>query len=192
MAFVMVRKTTLWSAIVFLLFVFSLAASNPSVSGNALATIKLPIPQHPDERKYLGVAGKHFFRIPQVKADIIVVEIFSLYCPQCQTAAPEVNALYQMIEEVSDFKNRIKMIGIGAGNSVLEVNAFREKHRVPFPLFPDQDFTIHKLLGEVRTPYFVIVKFDKNRAGRVIYAKEGAFGEAENFLQQIMEAARLK
>jgi peroxiredoxin len=123
---------------------------------------------------------------------MIVVEIFSLYCPQCQTAAQEVNALYRMIEEVSDFKNRIKMIGIGAGNSVLEVNAFREKHRVPFPLFPDQDFAIHKLLGEVRTPYFMIVKFDKNRALQVIYAKEGAFGEAENFLQQIMEAARLK
>jgi len=192
MALVMVRKTTLWSAIFFLLFVFSLAASNPTVSGNALATIKLPVPANADERKYLGVSGKHFFRIPQVKADLIVMEIFSLYCPQCQTAAPEVNVLYQMIEEVSDFKNRIKMIGIGAGNSVLEVNAFREKHRVPFPLFPDQDFTIHKLLGEVRTPYFMIVKFDKNRACQVIYAKEGAFGEAENFLQQIMEAARLK
>jgi peroxiredoxin len=192
MAFVMVRKIALWSVIFFLLFVFSLAASNPPVSGNALATIKLPVPANPDERKYLGVSGKLFFRIPQVKADMIVIEIFSLYCPQCQTAAPEVNALYRMIEEVSDLENRIKMIGIGAGNSVLEVNAFREKHRVPFPLFPDQDFTIHKLLGEVRTPYFMIVKFDKNRASQVIYAKEGAFGEAENFLQQIMEAARLK
>jgi peroxiredoxin len=192
MAFIMVRKITLWSTIFFLLFVFSLAASNPPASGDAIAMIKLPVPSNPDERKYLGVSGKGFFRIPQIKADLIVMEIFSLYCPQCQTAAPEVNVLYQMIGEVSIFKNRIKMIGIGAGNSVLEVNAFREKHRVPFPLFPDQDFTIHKLLGEVRTPYFMIVRFDKNRACQVIYAKEGAFGEAENFLQQIMEAARLK
>jgi peroxiredoxin len=188
----MVRKITLWSTIFFLLFVFSLAASNPSASGDTVAMIKLPVPSNPDERKYLGVSGKGFFRIPQVKADMIVMEIFSLYCPQCQTAAPEVNVFYQMIQEVSDFKNRIKMIGIGAGNSVLEVNAFREKHGVPFPLFPDQDFTIHKLLGEVRTPYFMIVRFDKNRSSQVIYAKEGAFGEAENFLQQIMEAARLK
>jgi peroxiredoxin len=192
MTFIMVRKITLWSNIFILLFVFSLAAGNPPASGDALATMKLPHPANPDERKYLGVSGKGFFRIPQVKADIIVMEIFSLYCPQCQTAAPEVNALYQMIEEVSDLKNKIKMIGIGAGNSVLEVNAFREKHLVPFPLFPDQDFTIHKLLGEVRTPYFIIIKFDKNRACRVIYTKEGAFGEAENFLQQIIEAARLK
>jgi peroxiredoxin len=192
MVFVMVRKITLWSTIFFLPFVFSLAASNPPASGDTLAAIKLPIPADPDERKYLGVSGKHFFKIPQMKADIVVMEIFSLYCPQCQTAAPEVNALYQMIEEVSDFKNRIKMIGIGAGNSVLEVNAFREKHRVPFPLFPDQNFAIHKLLGEVRTPYFMIVKFDKSLACHVIYAKEGAFGEAENFLQQIMEAARLR
>jgi len=192
MALVMVRKITLLSAILFLLHVFSLAASKPPVSGDAVATIKLPVPGNPDETKYLGLSTKNFFKIPQIKADIIVIEIFSLYCPQCQTAAPEVNALYQMIEEISNFKDRIKMIGIGAGNSVLEVNAFREKHRVPFPLFPDQDFTIHNLLGEVRTPYFMIVKFDKDRNCQVIYAKEGAFGEAENFLQQIIEAAGLK
>jgi len=188
----MFRKTTVLSLIFLLLHVLSLAAGRPSVSSDPIATVKLPVSGNPDERKYLGLSGKHFFTIPQIKADIIVIEIFSLYCPQCQTAAPEVNALYQMIEEISHLKGRVKIIGVGAGNSILEVNTFKEKHRVPFPLFPDQDFAIHKLLGEVRTPYFIIAKLDKNRTCRVIHAKEGPFGEAENFLQQIIEAAGLK
>jgi len=188
----MFRKTTLLSLIFLLLHVFSLAANKPSVSGDVIATIKLPVPENPDERKYIGLSGKHSFTIPQVKSDTIVIEICSLYCPQCQTAAPEVNVLYQMIEEISHLKGRVKMIGVGAGNSILEVNTFKEKHCVPFPLFPDRDFAIHKLLGEVRTPFFIVLKINKDRTCQVIHAKEGAFGEAENFLQQIIEAARLK
>ncbi len=135
MVLVIVRKITLLSTLLVLLPISGPAASNAPMSGNTVATIKLPVSVNPGEREYLGVSNKHFFRIPQVKADIIVTEIFSLYCPQCQTAAPEVNALYQMIEEISNLKDRIKMIGIGAGNAILGVNTFREKHRVPFLLF---------------------------------------------------------
>jgi peroxiredoxin len=189
---IMFRKTTLLALIFLQLYVLGLAANKPLVSGGTVATIRLPIPDNPNERKYLGVSGKHPFTIPQVKADLVIIEVFSLYCPQCQTAAPEVNALYQMIEAIPHLKGKTKMIGVGAGNSIVEINTFKEKHRVPFPLFPDPDFAIHKLLEEVRTPYFMVVKLDKNRTCRVIHVKEGPFGEAENFLQQVIETAGLK
>lgn len=73
------------------------------------------------------------------------------------------------------------MIGIGAGNSVLEVNTFKGQHSVPFPLFPDREFKIHKLLGEVRTPYFIIFKIKKDRTTEIVLLQEGAFGIAETF-----------
>jgi peroxiredoxin len=169
-----------------------MAANKVPVRGGILPQIRLPIPKVTGEKSYLGISGEGYFKIPQIETTIVIIEIFSLYCPVCQTSAPEVNTLYQMIEQVPDLKERIKMIGIGAGNSVLEVNTFKEKNKVPFPLFPDQDFKIHKDLEEVRTPYFIVVKIKKDRTLEVAYSEEGAFGEAEVFLQQILKASGLK
>ncbi len=166
--------------------------NKPPVVGGVLPAFKLPAPKNLDERNYLGISGRNYFKIPEVRANVVVIEIFSLYCPICQAYSPEVNVLYRMIEQVPEFKDRIKVIGIGAGNSTLEVDTFKEKYDVPFPLFPDQDFGIHKRLGEVRTPYFIVIKIGKDRTHKVIYSKLGDFGEAETFLQQILDASGLR
>jgi peroxiredoxin len=158
----------------------------------SISQIRLQIPKDRGEKSYLGISGEGYFKVSQIKANTVIIEIFSLYCPYCQASAPEVNALYQMIEQIPNFKDKIKMIGIGAGNSVLEVNTFKEKYKVLFPLFPDQDFKIHKDLGEVRTPYFIVAKIKKDRTIEVVHSQEGAFGEAETFLQQILKASGLK
>jgi len=163
-----------------------MAANKPPAIGGTLPQIRLPIPKDPGEKSYLGISGEGYFKVSQINASTVIIEIFSLYCPQCQASAPEVNALYQMIEQIPDLKDRIKMIGIGAGNSFLEVNTFKEKYKVPFPLFPDQDFKIHKDLGEVRTPYFIVIKIKKDRTTEIVLSQEGPFGEAETFLQKIL------
>jgi peroxiredoxin len=168
------------------------ATNRPPGVGETLPVINLPIPGSADEKNYLGIPGKGHFKIPEIRANVVIIEIFSLYCPICQSYSPEVNVLYRMIEQVPEFRDRIKVIGIGAGNSTLEVETFKEKNDVPFPLFPDQDFAIHKRLGEVRTPYFIVIKINKDRTHKVIYSKLGDFGEAETFLQQILDASGLR
>jgi peroxiredoxin len=169
-----------------------IAANKPLLRRGTLPPVRLLIPKDSNEKNYLGISGEGHFKISQIKAAIVIIEIFSLYCPYCQTSAPEVNALYQMIQQVPDLKEKIKMIGIGAGNTVLEVDTFKEKYNVPFPLFSDPDFKIHEELEEVRTPYFFVVKIKKNRTLEVVYSEEGAFGEAEAFLQLILKASGLK
>jgi peroxiredoxin len=169
-----------------------LAASQPPAIGETLPAITLPTPENLSEKNYLGISGKRYFKIPEIRGDLVIIEIFSLYCPICQSYSPEVNVLYRMIEQVPEFRKRIKVIGIGAGNSTLEVETFKEKNDVPFPLFPDPDFAIHKRLGEVRTPYFIVIKINKDRTHKIIYSKLGDFGEAETFLQQILDASGLR
>jgi hypothetical protein len=84
------------------------------------------------------------------------------------------------------------MIGIGIGNSDFEVDFFRKTYDVPFPLFSDGDFTIHQQLGEVRTPFFLVVRKDPDGQPRVAMTKLGGFFNAESFLEKIVASAKLQ
>jgi peroxiredoxin len=168
------------------------AAERPPLEGDVLPDISLPIPEKAEERQYLGLDGKGTFEIPKIRADVVIVEIFSMYCPFCQREAPNVNELYRIIDKNDDLNKRIKLIGIGPGNSPYEVNIFRRTYAVPFPLFADTDFALHEALGKVRTPYFIVIKIDQGGVHKVVYSKVGALGDPQSFLEFITKESGLK
>jgi len=168
------------------------ATKKPPQKGEGLPVINLPVPKNLDEKTYLGLSGSGFFKIPQIKASAVIVEIFSMYCPYCQKDAPGVNELYRLVENNPDIRNKIKIIGIGAGNSSYEVEVFKKTYNVPFPLFPDKDFTIHKAFGEVRTPYFMVVKINEDGTHQIVHTQLGGYPGAEPFLELVLKASGLK
>ncbi len=164
-------------------------AAQGLVVGEAFPDLAFPLPKSAAEQRYLGLAGGKTFKIPQVRAEVVIVEIFSMYCPYCQKEAPNVNALYEQIERTPALKGRIKLLGIGAGNSPFEVDLFKKRYAVPFPLVPDGDFTAHRLLGEPRTPLFVAVKPGPDGTARVIHVRLGAFEGVAAYLDEAWRAA---
>jgi thiol-disulfide isomerase/thioredoxin len=170
----------------------TLAANLPPVRGGVLPPITLPVPEDPDEREYLGLSGSSPFSIPQIKAKVVVIKIFSLYCSKCQKIAPEVDKLYYLIESNPDLRNKIKLIGIGAGNSRYEVDVFKKTFHTPFPLFSDDDFAIHQALGDVRTPYFIAIKINKDGTHEVVHSELDSFEDARVFLELIVTASGLE
>ena len=167
------------------------AAEEPLITGDILATIQLPVPQDPEAKKYLGFAEEGSFALSQIKAQVVMIEIFNMYCNNCQREAPRVNELYQLINKDPKRKGKIKMIGIGVGNTPLEVEVFKKTYKVAFPLFPDADYAIHKMCGEVRTPYFIGVKITADGSLRVFYTNEGGFQDAAQFFKKIVALSGL-
>jgi peroxiredoxin len=189
-------KKGLWLSLLvlstLLLFAPDLMAAGPPTVGGTLPDFTLPLPGSSAERDYLGLSSRGNLTVPDIRAKVVLIEIFSMYCPFCQKEAPIVNKLYEAIETNPTLKGKIKLIGIGTGNSVYEVDVFRKRYKVPFPLFPDADFTLHKLLGETRTPYFIAVRINEDRTHRVIYSKLGSFGDVAPFLENLVKLAGLK
>jgi peroxiredoxin len=168
------------------------ATTLPPAKGGTLPVINLQVPKDPAEKMYLGLSGSGSFRIPQIRAQAVVIKIFSVYCPICQSMAEAMTNLYHQIENNPNFKNRIKLIGIGVGNSPLEVEVFKDTYKIPFPIFPDEDFRIHKALGEVRTPFFIAIKMERDGSHEIVHTYLGGLTNAKAFLDLMAEAYGIK
>lgn len=157
--------------------------------GSQLPEIGLVTPQDSALRSYLGLKNKENFSLGEIKSEILIIEIFSMYCPHCQKDAPAINELYELIAKDEKLSKRVKLIGIGAGNSTFEVEVFKNKYKVPFPLFADDDLSIHSQIGSVRTPYFIGICNQEKGKNRIFFSQLAGFSGAEKFLENILEAA---
>ena len=112
-------------------------SENMPEKGSLFPSITLPVPEKEAEKAYLGLTGKGTFTLSQIKAEVVIVEIYSMYCPYCQKEAPIVNELFEAIDKKPGLKDKMRIIGIGAGNTPFELDIFRNQYKIPFPLFSD-------------------------------------------------------
>lgn len=173
---------------------YSFAGVTPATTpgkGESFPPVVLPVPENRSDLAYLGVSGQGKLTVANIKADILIIEIYSMYCPYCQKEAPLVNELYRLIDQNPAVRDKIKIIGIGAGNTPFEIEFFRNQFNVPFPLFPDPSYEIHSSIGEVRTPYFFVLKMAPDGSNKIIYSNVGSIGDAAHFLKRVREEAGL-
>jgi len=171
---------------------FAVTSDSLEVNAGVLSSFPLSIPESTAAKDYLGLNGTGTFTIPQIKANIVIFEIFSMYCPVCQAEAPVVNELNQLIENTSSLKGKVKLIGIGAGNSPFEVEVFRKKYSIQFPIFPDEKLAIQKVIsGPIRTPTFVAVKRSDGKRLSVQHSHVGRISP-EQFLKEVIAASNRK
>lgn len=188
----MKRKTICW--VVFILVgMAQLAYSAESYDGSVMPEFTLVTPESQQHRDYLGLTTKagETFKISDVKADILIIELFSMYCPYCQKEAPLVNELYKRTIEDDASGLAIKIIGLGASNSQFEVEHFGDTYDVDFPLFPDKDMSMYKALGGAGTPGFVGYKFKGVDAPVNVLRNAGGFYSADGFLKDLIDNSGL-
>jgi peroxiredoxin len=177
----------------FMAFVQAVSAADLTpATGEPFPDITLAMPEKPIHKEYLGLKGNGSFKVSQIKAELLIIEIFSMYCPYCQKEAPNVNELYRSISGREDIKDKIRIIGIGAGNTPFEVDVFRKQYDIEFPLFSDETFAVHTATGGVRTPYFFVIRTKAGEPGVIVYSNVGTLHDPQQFLDRIMNKQPLK
>ncbi|GAB6060899.1 peroxiredoxin family protein [Desulfonatronum parangueonense] len=161
--------------------------------GDVLPDLTLPVQDVQEHREYLGLQdGAETFSLADIDGRAVLIQIFSMYCPICQKEAPAVNAMYAEIAE-RGLADDLKILGIGAGNSRMEVQFFSERYDIPFPMITDPDYVLHKAFAGVGTPYYVLVQQEgeaPNSRHVVRLSHLGSFGDPESFLEQVLSAMR--
>ena len=186
-----IKPLWLFTTLLFLITPAVSAENKTPHRGDLMPDLILPVPKDPSHASYLGLTSGDQFKLTDIKGSVAIVQILSMYCPHCQREAPRINTFYNKIENDASLKNKVKIIGIGVGNSVFEINFFKKKYDVPFPLFPDPEFVFHKKIGEVRTPYFFGLHLTGPEAGRLFYSQLGGPDDALEFLEKLLESAGL-
>jgi peroxiredoxin len=158
---------------------------------NLFSGIQLPTPKTAEARDYLGIGDADPFSLGDIDTQILIIEVFSMYCPHCQREAPNVNRLFDQIVDRSDLKEKIKMIGIGVGNNDYEIDIFRKTYDIAFPLFADPSMEISKTLKAERTPTFIAIAYDEAPMLKQVYFQVGNMADGDLFLKEIIERSGL-
>lgn len=145
----------------------------------------LPSPPEAADRDYLGVS-KEPFKLTQVKTRLLLIETYSMYCPHCQREAPLVNSLYDLIQQ-KGLAERIKIIGIAAGDSQFEVETFKKQYNVPFPLFKDEDLSTARQMGVKRTPTFLAIRIAEDGSHDHVMFRPGRMETPARFLEELQQ-----
>lgn len=170
-------------ALILIFGIVSLAAAaeaEPKV-GQMVPIVKLDAPITPEGAKYLGLSKPEPFTIKDVKAPYVLVEQFNTSCPHCMHQAPFLNQLYEKVEADPQLKNKIKFIGAGQANTVVQIKMWKAFNKVPFALVPDPNSTWGKAVNF--TPYPVSMVL--NKSGKILFVHIGTFDNPDEVLQKI-------
>jgi len=175
-----------------ILLILGLGIAAPSgVSGSPSPTsigVSLPTPQTESERTYLGLSSaRPQFLLDEIRTDVLVVDFFDMYCHVCQLRAPHMNDFYKLVQ-TRNLSGRVKIVGVGVGDTIREVTIFKEKFGVPFPVFPDRAGSFSKQFGKIRVPNIVVLK---KRLGHfeVVYQDASLPDNPERFLATVLHYA---
>jgi peroxiredoxin len=152
--------------------------------GGTLPGFQLPAPASDDDLKYLGVNGPKF-QLKDVRCQVLLVEVLGAYCPLCYQQAPLFSKLFARMNK-RNLGDKVKMLGVAIGATTMEVDLLKKNGSYEFPIVPDEAFAVHKLLGEPRTPFTMLVGSD----GKVLYANLGVIEDVDAFYQVIQELVK--
>lgn len=121
-----------------------------------------------------------------LRAPIVVFDIFNMYCAKCQKKAPKTEAFHQLINK-RNLTEKILFIGIATQNTNYEAAVFMKKFNLTFTVYSDRNSAYYELLNSKKWPWFVVMKRVEGDRYKVVYRGKALDGTPEEFLNKILE-----
>lgn len=153
--------------------------------GQTLPTLALKVPALAEDAQALGVAGKKTFRLQDLKAKVLVIEVIGVYCAECMKQVRSFNTLHSRLARRIQ-AGEVLMLGLAAGGTDMEVENLRKKGIYKFPIVTDEAYKNHKLLREPKTPFTMLV----TPSGKVLFSHLGVDEDIDAMLERIKEALK--
>ncbi|MEF3698377.1 TlpA family protein disulfide reductase [Desulfolutivibrio sp.] len=155
-------------------------------AGDTLPTFSLPSPGAAEDRAALGLGDAATFGVADVDAQCVIFEVIGVYCVECHKQAPIFSRLHARLAKDGNLAGRVKMLAMAAGATDKEVDYLRKKGAYPFVVVNDPDFVAHKILGEPKTPFTMVV----TREGKVVFAHLGVIADTGPMYREIEKQCR--
>ena len=91
------------------------------------------------------------------KAEVVLLNIFDMYCIHCQKDAKYINELQALIQ-AQGMSSKINIYGIGWNNTTLETDLYKKRYHVTYPVIPDKARAISSQFGKVRPPLVIAIR----------------------------------
>ncbi len=167
------------------LLIFACATSKKT--REMVRPISLTIPSDYRMAAYLGFfSPRESFKLTEIKARIVVVEVFQVRCSHCQNQVDDLKELYHLIAKEGLF-HQVKIIGLGYGDDLFEVEEFGRRYAIPYPLFADPR---GRKVRVENIPVTFILELTPEGA-RVLYEFHGLLPATDDLLKLIRQSAAL-
>jgi hypothetical protein len=188
------KKTALFTLILLLLgisLIHEVYASsglweNLPGPGAVLPAFTVAAPVQPAYRSYLNLDKETTIKPGEMNVDLWLIEVFNVYCAACNRMAPYMSELHAKIEKDPELKGKVKMIGIGAGNDIWDIDEYTDRYS--YPIVPDEDYVFHNLVGQPPTPFLLFAKPYGQGRLLVVDSHLGVIEDSDKLLSLVKKA----
>ena len=193
------KKRCAFAALPLLMLFCTIAGAEskpPLTIGDVFPDIRTDVSFDDDELAYFGIERGFFsifspnkFTIREISSEIILVEFFNASCPSSQEQSAVLNQVYAAVRKSPDLRDRVRFIGIGAGNTEQEVRVFKQRNDISFPLVSDPRFRMYDAAGNPGGTPFMLVLKKSGSDPVVVGARLGPVKEKSYFMATLKNAA---
>jgi peroxiredoxin len=172
-------KVSIFSLVLLLSGMLLLSAS-AAQQGKTYRKLSFPGVLSEHDQKYLGLGGTGAFKLADIGAPYVVVEVMRTSCPHCMEQVPGMNTFFQLVQK-SDIKDKVRFLAVANGCSADDVRKFKKGHKVSFPMLADPNKTVGQVLGISGVPTTVVL----NRKGEALRVHVGNIGSPKAAVEEL-------
>ena len=138
--------------------------------GDVFPETRLTVLKADTDRPYLGLPeGATGFHLSETKPEFLLVEVYSEMCTFCMEQMTVYGQVARALESEPGLAGRVKMIGLGMGQTDRAAAGMRKEPGAPYPLFADKGQHVFKALGSPLLPALYLLRKDKDGLRIVLF-----------------------